>query len=178
MKIGIISDTHDQILRVKQAVGIFTDNKADMVVHCGDIVSPFTLQFYRELKCPIKFLLGNNTGDIRLHIEYAQNFGLANCEFGIFFSFEAGGKLIAAYHGEEPEITNALLKCGEYDCVFSGHDHTAKIEMVSDTLHVNPGTLMDKHKENMAAPSVAIYDSESNEAKLIELLPDRAVILY
>lgn len=167
MKIGIISDTHDQILRVKKAVELFNEEKIELAVHCGDIISPFTLQFYKELKCPIKFLFGNNAGDIRLHLDYAKKYGLVDFEFGIFFSLAIGGKKIAVYHGEVPEITNALVQCGEYDCVFSGHDHVARIEKIGKALIVNPGTLMDKHEEGMKTPSVAIYDSETNSAKLI-----------
>ncbi len=168
MKIGIISDTHDQTLRVKKAVKIFNKEMVGMVIHCGDIVAPFTLQFYKELKCPIKFLFGNNTGDVRLHLTYAKNW-LQNYEFGTFFSIETEGKRIAAYHGDNKEITKALIKCGDYDCVFSGHDHISRIEKTGKVLHVNPGTLTDKHKEGMNPPSIAVYDSATHTARIIEV---------
>lgn len=170
MKIGIISDTHDQIGRVKKAVEIFNKKKVGLVIHCGDIVSPFTLQFYKGLKCPIKFLFGNNTGDVMMHLTYAKKFGLHNYEFGNFFSAEAGGKKIAVYHGENKEITESLIRCGDYDCVFSGHDHIAKIEKRGNVLFVNPGTLMDKHKEGMEPSSIAIYDSTIHDAKIINIV--------
>ncbi len=169
MKIGIVSDTHDQIERVKKAVEIFNEEGVGLVIHCGDIVSPFTLQFYKGLKCPIKFLFGNNTGDIMFHLNYAKNFGLQNYEFKTFFYIEADGKKIAVYHGENKEITESLLKCGDYDCVFSGHNHIAKIEKRGKVLFVNPGTLMDKHKEGMSPPSIAIYDSATHNAEIINL---------
>ena len=167
MKIGIISDTHDQTERVKKAVEIFNKEKVGMVIHCGDIVAPFTLQFYKELNCPIKFLFGNNTGDILLHIKFAEKFGLNDYEFATFFSIEADGKRIAVYHGENREITDALIKCGDYDCVFSGHDHIARIEKQGKVLFVNPGTLTDKHKEGMKPPSIAVYDTGKHSAEII-----------
>lgn len=170
MKIGIISDTHDQVEGVKKAVGIFNKEKVGLVIHCGDIVSPFTLRPYKDLKCPTKFIFGNNTGDIKFHMEYAKNFGLRDYEFGTFFSLEAGGKKIAVYHGENREITEALVKCGDYDCVFSGHDHLARIEKRGNVLFVNPGTLADKHKEGMKSPSVAIYDADSHNARIIDVI--------
>ncbi len=170
MKIGIISDTHDQTARVKKAVEIFNKEKVGLVVHCGDIVAPFTLQFYKELKCPIKFLLGNNTGDIMRHLTYAKNCGLRDYEFGTFFSLEADGKKIAVYHGENKEITEALIKCGDYDCVFSGHNHIARIEKRGKVIFVNPGTLADKHKDGMKPPSISIYDSATHSARLIDLV--------
>ncbi len=167
MKIGILSDTHDQGGRVKKAVKILNKEKVKLVIHCGDIIAPFTLEFYKELRCPIKFLFGNNTGDIRLHLTYAKKFGLRDFEFNTFFALEFEGKKIAAYHGDNREITEALIKCGDYDCVFAGHDHIARIEKRGKVLFVNPGTLVDKHKKGMKPPSIAIYDSVTHKAKTI-----------
>ncbi len=170
MKIGIISDTHDQIGRVKKAVEVFSREQVEMVVHCGDIVSPFMLRYFKDLKCSIKFLFGNNTGDILLHLKYAKEFGLPDHEFGTFFSLERAGKKIAVYHGDHQEITAALIKCGDFDCVFTGHDHLPRIEKVKKVLWVNPGSLVDRHKEGMGHPSVAVYDSNSHTAKTIEII--------
>ena len=169
MKIGVISDTHDQIARVKKAIDIFNQEKVEIVIHCGDIVSPFTLQFYKKLNCPIKFLLGNNTGDILLHLKYAKNFGLRDYEFGTFFSLNLGGKKVAAYHGDNEEITGALIKCGDYDCVFSGHNHISRIEKIGKVISVNPGRLLDNYKEGANPPSIAVYDSNTHDAKLINV---------
>lgn len=169
MKIGIVSDTHDHVSRTKKAVEIFNQEKVEMVIHCGDIVSPFMLQFFSELKCPIKFLLGNNTGDILLHCRYAKEFGLPYPEFGTFFSMEAAGKKIAVYHGDHQEITEALIKCGDYDCVFSGHDHVSRIEKIGKVIWVNPGTLADSHKQGMNPPSIAVYDGAAHAARIIEI---------
>jgi len=169
MKIGVISDTHDQIMRVKKAVEIFNKEKVKLVVHCGDIIAPFTLHFYKELKCPIKFLFGNNAGDINRHPTYAKKLGLIDYEFGTFFSIEIDGKKIAAYHGDNPEITEALIKCGSYDCVFSGHDHVSRIKKQGKVLFVNPGTLVDKYRKGVTPPSIAIYDSVTDAAKIIKI---------
>jgi hypothetical protein len=167
MKIGIISDTHDQFERIKKAVKIFNEEKVKLVIHCGDIIAPFVLQFFKGLNCPIKFLFGNNTGDIALHLELSKKFGLENVEFKTFYSLEIDDKKIAAYHGDVPEIVKALVKCGNYNCIFVGHDHIARIEKHDDILLVNPGTLLDKHKENMKSPSIAVYDSDKHEARII-----------
>jgi uncharacterized protein len=169
MKIGIISDTHDQIERVKKAVDVFNQERVEMVIHCGDIVSPFMLQYFKELKCPIKFLFGNNTGDVFLHLKYSGEFGLPDHEFGTFFAMELAGKKIAVYHGDHKEITAALVKCGNYDCVFTGHDHLSRIEQAGQVLLVNPGTLVDRHKPGMSRPSIAIYNAISHTAQIIEI---------
>ena len=169
MKIGIISDTHDQIARVKKAVAIFNKEGVELVVHCGDIIAPFTLEFYKDLKCPIKFLFGNNTGDVRRHLEYAEELGLSDYEFGTFFSLEADNKKIVAYHGDDQEIVEALIECDKYDCVFSGHTHMAKVEKRGNVLAINPGSLNDKYKEEMTNHSLAIYNPENHEAEIIKV---------
>lgn len=171
MKIGVLSDSHEQIKRIKKTVRIFNKEKVMLVIHCGDMVAPFTLQFYRDLNCPIKFLFGNNTGDITHHYTYAKNFGLHDYEFATFFSLKVEGRKIAAYHGDDHEITEALVTCGLYDCILSGHDHIAKIEQRGKVLFVNPGSLLDKYKKGMRSSSIAIYDSERNEARLIPVDP-------
>ena len=43
MKIGVLSDTHDHIPKIKRAVEIFNEEKVDLVLHSGDIVAPFSL---------------------------------------------------------------------------------------------------------------------------------------
>jgi putative phosphoesterase len=170
MRIGVISDTHDQIERIKKAVALFTGENVDLVVHCGDIVSPFTLQFYRGLKCPMKALFGNNTGDLLRHLAYRKEFELENIEFITvpFMAIPMGGRTIGIYHGDVPEITEALIHSKMFDCVFSGHSHIAKIEEYEEILHVNPGTLLDRYKEGMSEkPTVAIYETVSNRAQLV-----------
>lgn len=168
MKIGIISDTHDQITRIIKAIEIFKREGIDLLIHCGDLVAPFTLSYFKEIACPIKFIFGNNSGDIALHLQVAKKLEL-NAEFANFFSLEIDGRKIAVYHGDIPEITIALIECGRFDCVFSGHDHVAKIERYGKVLFVNPGTLAEKHKEEIKGPSIAIYDTETHEAKLLFL---------
>jgi len=170
MKIGVLSDTHDQIGRVAKAVALFNGEKVDLVVHCGDIVSPFTLQFYRELKCPMKAMFGNNTGDLLRHIAYRKEFRLEHMELIDipFVTVNADGRVIGVYHGDVPAITEALIQSKRFDCVFTGHTHIAKIRECDGVLAVNPGTLLDRYKEGMSEkPTVAVYETESNSARLV-----------
>ena len=63
MKIGIISDTHDNLSQIKKAVEIFNQEKVELVLHAGDFVSPFTSLEFKNLNCPLKGVFGNNDGD-------------------------------------------------------------------------------------------------------------------
>ena len=62
MKIGLISDTHDNVENILRAVKKFTEMRVDFVVHLGDIVAPATLQYFKGLK--MKLITGNCDGDL------------------------------------------------------------------------------------------------------------------
>ena len=68
MKLGIISDSHDQVENIKKAVEIINKEKVDFVYHCGDLCSPFVLHLLAELNCPVKIVFGNNDADVFKHI--------------------------------------------------------------------------------------------------------------
>ena len=48
MKIGMLSDTHDDIDNTNKAIDIFQENDVKAVIHVGDIISPPVItEFYR-----------------------------------------------------------------------------------------------------------------------------------
>jgi hypothetical protein len=63
MRIGIVSDTHDNRRHVMQAIEIFRRHAVQYVLHAGDIVAPFTTLAFAELRSA-KFIavFGNNDG--------------------------------------------------------------------------------------------------------------------
>lgn len=46
MKIGLISDTHDNIQNIQKAIISFNDIQVRVVIHAGDIVSPETVEAF------------------------------------------------------------------------------------------------------------------------------------
>ncbi len=40
--VGVLSDSHDNMPAIERAVDFFNENNVDMVMHAGDIISPFT----------------------------------------------------------------------------------------------------------------------------------------
>ena len=63
MKIGIISDTHDNVPKVKEAVTIFNEEGVDLVIHAGDYIAPFAVAPLNNLKCDYVGVFGNNDGE-------------------------------------------------------------------------------------------------------------------
>jgi putative phosphoesterase len=167
--IGVISDTHDQITNLRSATDIFLSKQVSCIVHCGDWVSPFTLKFYQPLNVPIFGVFGNNDGDKFRHLRVAEKLELDLTIEDQLLVFSRFGKRMAIYHGDYREIVDALVKCGDYDVVFHGHNHQAKIEIVNKIISLNPGTLVDFTNENIQGASVGVYDASNHSGEIIWL---------
>jgi predicted phosphodiesterase len=64
LKIGIVSDSHDDIPRLTAALEAAVAAGAETVLHCGDVVAAVTLARVPQLPVPLHVIHGNNTGDI------------------------------------------------------------------------------------------------------------------
>ena len=71
MKIAIISDSHDNIWKLDQALAQIS--RADALIHCGDLCSPFVIKHlgaWAGNKKTIYIVWGNNDGDRQMnHLE-------------------------------------------------------------------------------------------------------------
>lgn len=169
MKVGVISDTHDQGDLIRKAVDIFMQEGVEWVIHCGDWVSPFILYFFQNLKVPIRGVFGNNDGDRFRHLAFKNRWGLDLEYEERFLEIILDKRQIAIFHGDYPGIVNALVTCGQYDAVFHGHTHQRVNETHGKTLSLNPGSLMKETSASIKGASIAIYDTETNTARHIDL---------
>lgn len=169
MKIGVISDTHDQYENIVKTVKILNEKTVKLTIHCGDWISPFTLAFYKDLRSPIKGVFGNNDGDRFLHAVRAKDFGLDIEYQERVLKLKIDNRSIYVYHGDYEDVTDALVNSGKYDAVFHGHTHTLINKTVGKTLSLNPGTLMPVTSDKVKGASFAIYDTTSNSAEIIKL---------
>ena len=135
--IGIISDTHENEEAVKKAVAIFKDKNLDFVVHCGDIISPPTLEHYNGLK--MKFVFGNNDGERKGLNKMAKKLGFGEVTDEKEFEYE--GRKFYVYHGTIGKILDAAIKSNEYDYVLTGHTHIKRDDKIGSTRVINPGAL-------------------------------------
>ncbi len=169
MKIGVISDTHDQGDLIRAAVDYFNLAGVEWVVHCGDWVSPFALYFFGDLKAKLRGVFGNNDGDKFRHLLNKTNLNLDVEYEDRFLELNLDNRSIAVFHGDYPGIVNALVTCGKYDAVFHGHTHKPINEVHGRTLSLNPGTLMKETSPTIKGASIAIYDTATNSALSISL---------
>ena len=42
MKVGIVSDTHDNMVKIKDMVDILNSREVDLMLHAGDFIAPFS----------------------------------------------------------------------------------------------------------------------------------------
>ena len=66
MLIGVMSDTHDDIVQTKKAVSRFNREGVEQVLHARDFISPFMIDTLKGLAAPLTGVFGNNGGDRRL----------------------------------------------------------------------------------------------------------------
>ena len=60
MRIGVVSDTHNQLRNVRRIVELFNTARVDRVVHTGDITQARTLEAFAGLEAPLVGVFGNN----------------------------------------------------------------------------------------------------------------------
>lgn len=174
MKIGIFSDTHDGLENVEKAIKVFQKEQVDLVVHCGDWVSPFVPQYIYSLipkfTIPIKSVFGNNEGD---HYRFLQR--KEKERWDIDFAKEVleltlKTKKIVVYHGSHPALTTSLIFCKKYDVVLTGHTHNALIETVEGVLHINPGSTSGYSGGKIInSGTVALYNLSTHSAEIVSL---------
>lgn len=160
MKIGVMSDSHDHIGNLREAIRVMKDQGVEAAIHCGDFCSPFIVAMMKDLDVPAYGVFGNVDGDkYRMMERKPSNLTL----YGELAELNLGGKRIAIVH--YPEFAEALARTGKYDVVFHGHTHVRRVERMGSTLVVNPGELMNLK----GRPSFVIYDTETNEVKVFEI---------
>ncbi|MFH0948296.1 MAG: metallophosphoesterase [Elusimicrobiota bacterium] len=133
MLIGIMSDSHDNMVAIKKAVDFFNQKNVALVLHAGDYVAPFTAQEFSKLKMKLVGVFGNNDGDKSHLLEKFKNIGEL---YQGPYEIELDGKKIVLMH--QPKFIDQLLKDKKFDIVIYGHNH--KIDVRKDTaLVINSG---------------------------------------
>lgn len=145
MKIAVMSDSHDQTANTRRAVDQANDLGAEVLVHCGDLVSPFMLEELDVFRGPIHLIFGNNPGDQILLVRACDARREKVTLHGWVGRLELDGRSIILVH--EPFFVASLARSGDFDLVFYGHTHRWHVEWIGKTLVVNPGELLGRKEE-------------------------------
>ena len=134
MKIGVFSDSHDNVPMIKKAVELFNSERVALVIHAGDFVAPFAVAAMSGLTCRVVGVFGNNDGE---RIGVAKRFEAIGEVHPNLASVEIGGRRVAVVH--YPELANPIAKSGDFDIVVYGHTHEIDVRREQSSLILNPG---------------------------------------
>jgi putative phosphoesterase len=123
MKIGIMSDSHDKMSNIKKAITIFKEEEVKVILHAGDLISPFCVGLFENFKGNFHLCNGNNLGDTKLIKRKMEGIGHFYEEMG---EIELGGFKFVLYHGTDEAKLQSLLDSQKYDYVITGHTHHRK----------------------------------------------------
>jgi putative phosphoesterase len=144
MKVGIISDTHDDIENVQEAIQIFNKNKVDYVIHAGDYVFPGIVREFKNLNAKFIGVLGNNDGE---KDGISKTFMEINGELkGDLGEIEIDGIRFGIYHGTNSRIKQTIYLSQIYDILVCGHTHkkepkeSGAIKSNKESFILNPGS--------------------------------------
>jgi putative phosphoesterase len=163
MKIGLISDTHDNIQNIRRAVRKLNDKRVDLVIHAGDIVSPNAVESLADVK--LVGVLGNNDKDVA---GLTSAFNKINGKLeGEIYETVYDGMKFAIYHGTSIAKREQLIKSGKYDIFIYGHTHRKDNRFVGNTRVINPGTAKGWFFGLFA--TIAVFDTSSRNIDFINL---------
>lgn len=63
MKIGLISDTHNDIELVQKAIALFKERNISMIIHAGDLTSARIVSLFKGFQG--RFVMGDCDIDVR-----------------------------------------------------------------------------------------------------------------
>lgn len=141
MFIGIISDTHGENDLTQKAIQFCKDWKVQRIIHCGDIGSPSTVDFFQDI--PTDFVFGNCDGSMTrtLTKKIDEINGKLHNWFG---EIEVEGKKIAFLHGHEELRLKQEIASQKWDLICFGHLHQHSLSEFGKTLVLNPGALQQR----------------------------------
>ena len=134
MRIGIVSDTHNNLDNCRQIVDLFNRAGVEQVVHTGDVTQAKTIDVFAHLDMPMVGVFGNN--DLE-----RDTLDLAIAHYGFNFvepplSLVWAGRRLLVVH--DP-LDLETLELQNYDVILHGHTHRQTVTRQGTQLIFNPG---------------------------------------
>lgn len=161
MKIGIVSDTHNQKENLQSALDWLREMGVKTLIHCGDLTDPELIQYLRGFK--VYYAFGNGdaySGEIDYQLKCLDKDNRAD----LALDLELAGERFFVTHGHQEALLNQALKFGSYAYVICGHTHCYCDEKHGDTRVINSGALGGLERD---ARSFGILDTQSKRFERI-----------
>ncbi len=170
MLIGLMSDSHDNLVYVDKALNLMRTKGIEILIHLGDIVSPFTLRKIAELPVKTIVILGNNDGDKILLKEIALKAGILLKDQVHEITIDGLSFLLLHGFGTKEQtlkIVRALAQSQQYDVIAYGHTHEVHFERIGRTTIVNPGEVCGYLT---GKASIAFFDTKEKRVEIVNII--------
>ena len=158
MRIGVLSDTHNNIGNLLMALRLFQDEGITKLVHCGDMVNVTTANQMSGFD--LIYVNGNMDDSAEAVNDTLWLLNPNNETPGARFSGKLDGVKIGVTHGHLHGKLEQLVRKGGHTFVFTGHTHRQRDEIVGKTRIINPGALGGVRYE---ARTICIVDLDSRD---------------
>lgn len=163
MKIGVLSDTHDNLSNITTVLETYRDRGIETLIHCGDLTSLEMVSHFNGFR--VIYTTGNMdyaTGTIHKRFKKMRDDNFVEA----VFKGQINGVPIAATHSHlDSELSN-LVSHQRYQWIFHGHTHQRRDEVIKGARIVNPGALGGLGRESR---SFCIVDLDANDVEFIIL---------
>ena len=121
MKLGVLSDTHNNIPNLLKALQLFREEGIVQLMHCGDMADMLTARQLTEFD--VIYINGNmdSSAEAINHVVWTLN--PQNEIPGDVFEGMLDGVKIGATHGHLTGKLDKLIRSRRYKYVFHGHTH-------------------------------------------------------
>lgn len=161
MEIGVLSDTHDDLINITTVLATCRERQIETLIHCGDLTSLEMVSLFEGFR--VIYTMGNM--DIVTGTIHKRFLKMREDNFvGNVFTGHINGVSIAATHSHIDSKVSDLVNQQCYQWIFHGHTHQRRDEVIKGTRVVNPGALGGLGKETR---SFCIVDLEVNHVEFI-----------
>ena len=161
MKVGIISDTHDDLRNLEAALEILEAAGVTKILHCGDVCWPGVIRRLKGLNGWV--VEGNMDRHLGLAQAVEETFGHGRLAWLHHPTLD--GYPLAMIHGDNEEVLGNLTTSGQYAYVFYGHTHRRRDQTIGRTRVINPGALGGRRFQSR---SFCILNLTTGETRFVE----------
>ena len=159
LRVGVVSDTHNNLANVRQIVALFNAAGVARVVHTGDITQAKTLDLFKDLQVPLYGVFGNNDVERETLERSAAAHGFTLRDPPLLLDW--ADRRIVVVH--DPRDLDDLDD--GYDLALHGHTHFHRCERDGERLIFNPGECAGHMKGYNAVGVVDLADLETSLLK-------------
>jgi len=134
MRIGVVSDTHNNLRSVRAIVEIFDRAGVDCVVHTGDVTQAKVLDAFAPMRAPLYGVWGNNDVERDTLETAAARHAMEIVDDVLHLEWHER-RIVVAHDPRDLERHLAA----DHALALHGHTHLYRHERVNGTLVFNPG---------------------------------------